>query len=172
MIAEWIIGNDGRLKRPLVILYSSLIGIPEARLKTLVFHFNARQKNKAETWGVNRIKLNPDAYANTDDPAWLGTIAHEITHEYDYYQSSFPDFLIRFWDRAGIKFREYILGMPHENAYQASPMEKKAFANQKIIMDFVNRYAPQKILMDAAISESDKIKFLMAMVEEFKKERR
>lgn len=168
MIAEWMIGNNGRLKKPLVMFYSELIGLSEERLKTLVFRFDTRKNNKAETWGVNRIRLNPDAYANTDDPAWLGTIAHEITHEYDYYQSSFPDFLIRFWDRTGIKFREFILGMPHEKAYKASRMEKQAFAVQAVIMDFVRTYSPQKILSDSTLSEQEKVELVLKMAEEYK----
>ncbi|HNW69967.1 MAG TPA: hypothetical protein PKI01_06165 [Bacteroidales bacterium] len=165
MIGTWLIGEDGRLQGALALLYSSLTGIPEARLKTLIFRFNARQKNKAETWGVNRIRINPEAYPNADDPQWIGTLAHELTHEYDYYKSKLPDFIIRFFDQCGIKFRQYILRMPHEKAYQSSPLEKRAFASQKVVMDFVNKYSVQKILSNPSISESEKISLMRNLIE-------
>jgi len=168
MIATWLIGKDGKLQEALATLYSSLTGIPEARLKTLVFRFNARQKNKAETWGVNRIRINPEGYVNADDPQWNGTLAHELTHEYQYFKSILPDFLIRFFDQCGIKFRQYVLLMPHEKAYKASRMEKQAFAVQAVIMDFVRNYTPQKILADNSLSEQNKVELILKLAEEYK----
>ncbi len=168
MIAAWLIGKDGKLQEAFASLFSSLTGIPEARLKTLVFRLNARQKNKAETWGVNRIRINPGAYPNADDPEWIGTLAHELTHEYQYFKSILPDCLIRFFDQFGIKFRQYILRRPHEKAYKASRMEKQAFAVQAIIMDFVKTYTPQKILADNSLSEKEKAELIVKMAEEYK----
>ncbi len=168
MIATWLIAKDGRLQEALVSLYSLLTGIPEARLKTLVFRFNARQKNKAETWGVNRIRINPEGYVNADDPQWIGTLAHELTHEYQYFKSILPDCLIRFFDQFGIKFRQYVLRMPHEKAYKASRMEKQAFAVQAIIMDFVKTYSPQKILSDSTLTEQEKVQLIQKMAEKYK----
>ncbi|HOY31303.1 MAG TPA: hypothetical protein PKW80_05440 [Bacteroidales bacterium] len=168
MIASWLIGKEGRLQEALASLYSSLTGIPEARLKTLVFSFNARQKNKAETWGVNRIRINPEGYVNADDPQWIGTLAHELTHEYQYFKSILPDCIIRFFDQFGIKFREWILRMPHEKAYKASRMEKQAFAVQVVIMDFVRTYTPQKILADTNLTEQKKVELVLKMAEEYK----
>jgi len=168
MIADWFIDSNGKLQLPLVLLYSALTGLPEKRLKFIVFTFDGSKKNKAETWGVNKIRINPEAYAKGDDPEWLGTIVHELTHEYDYFKSKLPDFLIRFFDQCGIKFRQYILHMPHEKAYQNSALEKRAFANQKIIMDFVNKFSVQKILSDTSFSEGEKYHLIMELLEKFK----
>ncbi|HPI29090.1 MAG TPA: hypothetical protein PLB59_05805 [Bacteroidales bacterium] len=168
MIADWLIDTNGKLQMPLVLLYSALTGLPEKRLKTIVFALNGSKKNKAETWGVNKIRINPEAYTSADDPAWIGTLAHELTHEYHYFKSLLPDCIIRFFDQFGIKFRQYILGMPHEKAYKASRMEKQAFAVQAIIMDFVKTYTPQKTLADNTLSEQEKVQLLLNMAEEYK----
>jgi hypothetical protein len=168
MISDWFIDQQGKLKRPVIKLYAALLNLPESRMGNLVFRFDGSQKNKAETWGVNDIRINPEAYAKSDDPEWLGTIVHELTHEHDYFKSKRPDFLIRFFDQAGIKFREFILGMPHETAYMSSPLEKRAFANQKIIMDFVNKFSIQKILTDAKNSESKKISLILNLFKDNK----
>lgn len=168
MIPEWIIDKQGKLTRPAIFFFAALTKLPEHRLENLVFGFNASPKNKAETWGIKKIRINPDAYAHADDPEWLGTIVHELTHEFDYYKSKLPDFLIRFFDQSGIKFRQYILQMTHEKAYKLSSLEKKAFANQKIVMDFVHKFYIQKILSDSSISESEKITSIVNFIKKNK----
>lgn len=165
MIPEWIINKQGKLTHPAIFFFAALTNLPQHRLENLVFRFDASKKNKAETWGVKKIRINPDAYAHADDPEWLGTIVHELTHEYDYFKSKLPDFLIRFFDQSGIKFRQYILRMPHEKAYKHSALEKKAFANQKIVMNFVHKFSVQKILSDSSISESEKISIIVNLIE-------
>lgn len=168
MLPGWLINEEGKLTLPVIKLFAALLNLPEYRLENLVFRFDGSKKNKAETWGVKKIRINPDAYAKTDNSEWLGTVVHELTHEYDYFKSNLPDFLIRFLDQTGIKFREWVLRMPHENAYQNSPLEKKAFANQKIVMDFVHKFSVQKILSDPSISEREKISLILNLIEKKK----
>ncbi len=168
MVPEWIIDKQGKLTFPVLKFFAALVSLPENRLKNLVFRFDASQKNKAETWGVNDIRINPQAYTDAGNPEWLGTIAHELTHENDYFRNKLPDFLIRFIEQTGIKFRQHVLGMSHENAYRSSILEKKAFANQKIVMDFVNKFSIQKILTDTSISENEKISLIVNLIEKNK----
>ena len=168
MIAECYIDRQGKLSLPLIKLFSSLMNLPEHRLADLVFGFNASPKNMAETWATGDIRIHPRAYARADAAEWIGTLAHELTHEYHYFKSILPDFLIRFFDQFGIKFRQYILRMPHEKAYKASRMEKQAFTVQAIIMDFVRNYSPQKILADTSLTEEEKVELILNMAEEYK----
>ncbi|HNW90116.1 MAG TPA: hypothetical protein PKN48_10670 [Bacteroidales bacterium] len=168
MIAEYYINRQGKLSLPLIKLFSSLMNLPEHRLAGLIIGFNASRKNMAETWGTGDIRIQPHAYEQADAAEWIGTLAHELTHEYQYFKSIFPDCLIRFFDQFGIKFREWILRMPHEKAYKASRMEKQAFTVQAVIMDFVRTYSPQKVLADNTLSEQEKVELVLKMSEEYK----
>jgi len=168
MIPDWLIDRQGRLTLTALKLFVALFGFSESRLKNLTFRFDGSPKNKAETWGVNDIRINPEAYARADASEWIGTLAHELTHEYQYNKSILPDCLIRFFDQFRIKFKQYILRMPHEKAYKASRMEKQAFAIQAVIMDFVKTYTPQKILADNSLAEKEKVVLILKMADEYK----
>jgi hypothetical protein len=164
---EWLLQTNGKLPPFWVNFYAKMLKIPAAHLTNIIILSGARKKNIAETWGKNRIKINTQTDRTASDIAWVGTIAHELIHEYDYFNSPLPAFLLRFQQNIIKYFKQYLLGYSHEKAYISSVWEVRAFSNQQKVMQLIC-HSNYEVLTNPAISDNDKEAILMKLISEFK----
>lgn len=164
---DWLLQTDGKLLPHWIAFYAEMLKIPETHLANLTIVPGAQNRNIAETWSENKIKINTQSIRTANDIAWIGTLAHELTHEFDYFQSPLPAFLLRFQQNATKYFKQFILGYTHEKAYKSSVWEVRAFSNQQKVMQLINQ-SNVEMLMNPAISEKEKETLLIKLVSDFK----
>ena len=163
---EWLLSADGKLLSHWLTFYAKMLKIPEVHLANLVILPGAQKRNLAETWSENKIKINTQTIRASNDIAWIGTIAHELTHEFDYCQSPLPAFMLRFQQNVAKYFKQYVLGYSHEKAYKSSLWEIRAFSNQQKVMELISK-SNFEMLRNPALSDREKEAMLEKLVSEF-----